>query len=75
MATLSALGSWLLGIIVDHGFSFLAGLISAWLSQVAARAVVSRTSQDDKKQLEQAKTPEEKKNAAAAINRDTFGKS
>ncbi len=75
MASLSAFGSWLLGIVLDHGLSFLAGLISAWLSQMAAKAVVAKRAQDDKNQLEQAKTPEEKRRAAEAINSDTFGSS
>lgn len=75
MATLSAFGSWILGIILDHGLSFLSGLISAWLAQKAAIAVVQSRAAADKKQLEQAKTPEDKKNAADAISRDTFGRS
>lgn len=73
MATLSSIGSWLLGIIIDHGLSFLSGLISAWLSMWAAKRVKKNQAQADQTQLENAKTPEEKKNAASNIGHDTFG--
>lgn len=73
MATLSAFVSWLLGLIIDHGLSFLAGLISAVVAQWTAGIAVRKQADTDKNQLEQAKTPEEKRDAAAAINRSTFG--
>lgn len=66
---------WFLNLVLGFVWDKISAIIhAAWVNHLANLAKKEQADKD-KQQLEQAKTPEEKKNAATAINRDTFGSS
>lgn len=69
---LSAFGAWLVGVVSKDALAFVWGLISqAWANYQAGQAVAQQA-QADQTQLQNAKTPGDKTNAATAIDHDTF---